>query len=234
MVNRITSTNSIESWDFPTTINTPLASIHRRFFSEDLFSSDCKENLNIFPLTKESSEPDVPPLSSSLTSNSSIVFNSITIQSTASLHHTSPSSSYTESTAPAYEIQEKVFSGSRPDSEPLAFIVENTSQHTPGSLELSLPAPSESPRTPSRQPVPPSTSPITPSSQQGLWRKIKNVRPSSRSDDEGLDNSSPRKERGKISAIFASASKGLLSSRPLGNGMPTAFGFQQSEEWEMY
>jgi serine/threonine-protein kinase OSR1/STK39 len=212
VVNRITSTNSVESWDFPTTINSPLASIHRRRFSEDLFPSDYKENMNIFPLTKESSESDVPPLSSSLTSNSSIVLNSTTIQSTASLHHTSPPSSYTESTAPAYGVQEKVSSESRPDSEPLVSIVENTSQHTPVSLELSLPAPSESPRTPSRQSVPPSTSPITSSSQPGLWRKIKiNVRPSSRSDDEGLDKS-PRKVRGKISGIFASASKGLLSS----------------------
>ena len=231
MVRRITSANSVESWDFPTT---PLASTHRRCFSEELFTTNDK-NSNTSPL---SSEAEVSPSeqakrgnivsssSASGTSNSSIVLNSITTPST------SPSS-YTESMGPACGVQEKLSSESKPGLEPFLPISENTNQHTAASSESSRPAPS--PCTPSPQFIASSTvTPITLTNQPGLWRKVKNnVRPSSATDDEGSDNS-PRKERGKFGGIFASASKSLLSSRSLANGISTVFGFKQREDWDMY
>jgi serine/threonine-protein kinase OSR1/STK39 len=211
VVNHLTSIHSVESWDFPTIIS-PLAPIYRKRHSEDLLSADDRENSNIFLLT-ESSEPDLPPrqqakreidvLSSSGTSTGSSALDSITTRSTTT--------SYTGSTGLPYGIKEKLSSESRPGLEPLASTTENTNQSIAVSSELSPPAPF--PRTPSSQRfILPSTSP----SQQGLWSKIRsNVRASSRSDNEGLDNS-PRKERGKIGGMFASASKGLLlSSRSL-------------------
>ena len=227
VVNHITSINSVESWDFPT-INSSFPTIHRKRFSETLFSPDDRANLNISLLT-ESSDPDLLPseqakqeidvLSSSGTSsgNSRSVFSSITTPSTTtSLLHTSPS--YTESTRLPYAVQEKLSSESRPPLELLASRTENANQSIPVSSELSLPA--ASPCTSSSQQFT-STTPIAWTGQQGLWRKIKiNVRTSSRTDDEGLDNS-PRKARRKISGIFASASKGLLSSRSLGNAILT-------------
>jgi len=134
----------------------------------------------------------VPPLA-----NSGSVADSITTPSTTTwLLHASPS--YTESTRLPYGVQEKLSSESRPALDLLASRTEKANQSIPVSSELSLPA----------------ASPCTSSSQQGLWRKIINVRASSRTDDEGLDTS-PRKEKGKIGGIFASASKGLLSSRSL-------------------
>lgn len=206
MVSRIISTNSVMSWDFPTTVsNCSPASIHRRHFSEDPFSADDKEILNISPLTKEPNvqqdiREEINLLSSS---NSSIVLNSITPSTSTSLHHTSPPSSYAGSTGPSHGVQEKF-------SEPPVSIADNTNQRAPVSSELGLLA--QSPGTPIQQCVP-STTPIASTSQQRLWHKIKiNVRPPSR--DEGLDNSA-RKERGKIGDIFTSASKGLLPSRSL-------------------
>jgi len=192
VINHLTSINSVESWDFPT-VNSSLPAIQRKRFSETLFSLDDKANFNISLLTEssEQAKQEIDALSSSGTSSGSprSVSDSITTPSiTTSLLHASPS--YTESTRLPYGVQEKLSSESRPALELLASRTEKANQST---SELSLPA-------------------VSPSNQQGLWRKIKiNVRSSSRNDDEGLD----RKERGKIGGIFASASKGLLSSRSL-------------------
>ncbi|KAF8807266.1 kinase-like protein [Phlegmacium glaucopus] len=224
VVSRISSANSVESWDFPTTISTSLAGIHKRLFLEDVFTGDDNGSLNISPLTREPSELDVPPSEhanreindprslSSSTSNSSSVPSSTTTPSASSSHTTAPSS-YTEPTDPQYGDQKFLSPESRPGPEPPVSIAENTIQHsTPVISEPTLPAPS--PRTPTRQFIPPShTTPIASISQQGLWRKIKNnVKPSSHGDDEGLGGS-PRRERGKIGGIFASASMGLLSKQ---------------------
>lgn len=242
VVSPISSTNTVESWDFATTINSPLASIYKRRFLEDLFTDDGKESLNISPLAKEPSASDVPPSEqakretndpsalSFSTSNSSSVPSSITTPSASSLLlHTTPPSSYTESTGPPCGVPEKSFPKFRTGPEPPVSIAEITIQHTtPGTSEPTLPAPS--PRAPSRQVIP--SSPIVSTSQQGLWRKIKNnVRVSSRGDDEGLD-SNPRKGRGKISGIFTSASMlSKQSSRSLIDGMPTIFNFQERKHW---
>ena len=128
-------------------------------------------------------------------------------------------------------MQEKLSAEFGPGSESVISIAENPNPNGLVLLEPSLPG--RSPRTAGGQFIPPSTTtPIASTSQQGLWRKLtSNVRSSSRSDDEGLD-SSPRKKKGKIGGIFASASKGLLSSRSLANGMSAVFGLSK-EGWEM-
>lgn len=210
VVNRISSVNSVESWDFTTTVTT----IRR---SGDIFTGDDQGDLNISPLTRESG-PDVSPCeqenspssSSSKSGCSSLLQNSSTTpSSSSSLLHTSPPSSYMESSTRVQENES--------NSELLVSTTKNTNQDTLTSSETSLP----SPPTPRRMPSSNST-PTVSTNQQGLWRKIKNnVRPSSRGDGEGLDNG-PRKERGRIGNIFASSSRGLsskLSSRSLANGM---------------
>lgn len=198
VLSRIASVNSVESWDFTTTIHSPTASIYKRRFPEDPFTGDDKKSLN------------------SSATNSRSVLNSITTPSgSSSVLHTR--SSYGESTDSPYGIQEKLSAEFGPGSESVISIAEKPNQNGLVLLEPSLPGPS--PRTPGGgQFIPPSTTtPIASTSQQGLWRKLtNNVRSSSRSDDEGLD-SSPRKKKGKIGGIFASASKGLLSSRSLAN-----------------
>ena len=213
VVKRIISANSFESWDFPTT---PLAS--RRHLSEDYFTTNDRENLNTSFLSPEACEQAKRGnnlSSSSSTSNSSIALNSTT-------RSISPPSSYSESMDPSCGVQEKPSSESRPGLE-----------HTAVSSEPSLPAPS--PRSPSPQFIASSTlTPTTLTNQQGLWRKIKNnVRPSSSGNDVERLGNSPRKERGKFGSIFASASKSLLSSRSLANGIHTSSVFHK-EDWRMY
>ena len=221
VVTRLTSDNSVESWDFPTT---SLPSPHRKCFSEEIFTVNDREDLSIPFMSSEVSSCEQAKRGNSLssssgTSNSSILLNSITTPSS------SPPSSFTESTSPSCGVQEEPSSESRPD---FVSITKNTNHHTAVSSKPNLPG-----RTPNSQFIASSTiTPTTLTNQQGLWRKIKNnVRPSlSGSDVEGMGNS-PRKEKGKFGGIFASASKSLLSSRSLGNG--TVFGFPQREGLEI-
>ena len=226
VVPRITSDNSVASWDFPTT---PLASPHRKCFSEEYFPTIDRENLTVSFLSSEASVCEQSKRGINVPSssgNSSI--NSITTPST------SPPSSYTASIGSSCGVQEKPFSESRPGIEPFVSIAENTNQHIAVSSESNLLAPS--PRAPNPQLIESSTiTPTTLANQQGLWRKIKNnVRPSSSgSDVEGLRNS-PRKEKGKFGSIFSSASKSLLSSRSHANGTPAVFDFPQRRCLDLY
>ena len=217
MVPRITSDNSVASWDFPTT---PLATPHRKCLLEEYFPTIDRENLTVSFLSSEAEVSEQAKRGINVPSSSGTSsINSIRTPST------SPPSSYTESIDSSCEVQEKPSFESGPGIESFVSIAENTNQHTAVSSEPNLPTPS--PHTPNPQLIESSTiTPTTLANQQGLWRKIKNnVRPSSSgSDVEGLRNS-PRKEKGKFGSIFSSASKSLLSSRSHANGMPTCFRF---------
>lgn len=194
-INHVSAVNSVESWDFTTTY----PNTHRKHFLGDLFT--CEDNEGISHLAAEECESDreqgkleINPSPSSSPSSPS-----------SSLLHSSPPSSYAESTDLSCGAEKKL-------------------SPEPGVLERPMPT-TVSPRpplhhTPSQQLIPSSTMTVIAStSQQSLWHKIKNnIRPSSRTDDEGSINS-PRKEKAKIGSLFASASKGLLSSRSLANGI---------------
>lgn len=85
------NSESVGSWDFPTTL---LASTHKRRFSEEIFTTNDRE-AEVSPCEQDKRGNNLS--SSSGTSNSSIVLNSITTPST------SPPSSYTESMGPSCE-----------------------------------------------------------------------------------------------------------------------------------
>ncbi|KAF8971425.1 kinase-like domain-containing protein [Flammula alnicola] len=225
------SANSIDSWDFATTLNSPTTSVYRRRVLEEFVSAEDQElrTSGVFemeedrrtaatasndPLTEESdgsvveeadTEQEALTSSSPTTSQSSILSSEVGPSHVSSPPDTSAPSSYTGSSDLAHRLQ-----AADPTPEPTA---SRQGKERLGAI------PDHNSDQPTVRAGPRATgSPAIPT----LWHKLKsNVkRPSpspasSRNDTLQGDNfeGSPRKdkEKGRVSGMLSSASKGLLS-----------------------
>jgi serine/threonine-protein kinase OSR1/STK39 len=217
------SPSTIDSWDFATTIHSPLAA-HRKRISEDheeptidgVFSMEefqpstssthSRTVSLVEPTIEESSELDLVSPPSPSTSTSSLPSSGLE-DGPSSMPSDSTPSSYTESSylGSSLQLSKSRSTDPKEPSEPLASIAEHASQPP-------LPNPKQS----STQPVVNSSRRASSSSSSSslnragtakpnLWQKLRS--------NSGLDASSqestPKKKR--LGSIFSSNSKGTLS-----------------------
>ncbi|KDR84840.1 hypothetical protein GALMADRAFT_217914 [Galerina marginata CBS 339.88] len=237
----VLSANSIDSWDFTPT---PTASVYRRRPFEDFVTSEDEElraegvfemddearaasshHSRVVSWTSEAEqvpeevepEPEtnfVPSSSPSTSESSSFLSSSMGASQASSPPGTSAPSSYTGSSDIALRLREAV---SSPDTgqKVLSGITGHSSHPTLVGLRTVLPEVTPVKRT---QKAPVSPGPT-------LWHKLKGNARRPALETDGSE-SSPRKDKEKrrMSDMFSSASKGLLSrgsSRSLSSGTPS-------------
>ncbi|PPQ62792.1 hypothetical protein CVT24_000486 [Panaeolus cyanescens] len=237
-VAHMASANSIDSWDFATTINSPTTSVYRRRILEELVAAEgphmefgreslhssalspqhrnlswAAKNHNVIPVP-ETDEVDVVHSSSSAASDSDSLFGEKPVNGHLSSSPDTAPSSYAESSEIAVRSQAAHTLPKKTDNFVATpnhtSLQRETFDSTPVASRSQLFQQSQAKTPGSRTPKRPSTSSGTPT-QQGLWSKIKsNVkRPSSRG---GAEYETPGSEgKRKLGNMFSSASKGLLS-----------------------
>ncbi|KAF8905436.1 kinase-like domain-containing protein [Gymnopilus junonius] len=228
----VKSTNSIDSWDFATTVNSPTTSVYRRRVLEELVSAENKSKSSEFfeiedvdrikpnphnrrgeledemevPITDENEfDPDIVPSSSPSTSVSSVLSSDVAASQMSSQPATSAPSSYTSSPGIAYKPPGAHSILISDSSAPLSLssIEEYGPHRTLVDLKTIVSESSPVQRSSNFRPS------ISPGASK-VWNKIKHSvgRPSG----DRLDGSHHKeKDKGRINGMLSSASKSLLS-----------------------
>ncbi|KIM48340.1 hypothetical protein M413DRAFT_440065 [Hebeloma cylindrosporum] len=216
----VLSANSIDSWDFATTINSPTTSVYRRRVLEDFVSAEdeaLRAAGGVFEMEEDrraisthhsriaswAADPEVPVINET---DAEQEIHSLPSSTTSESSILSPSFASSErSTQPATSVPSSFTAPSD--------IIDKLETADSSSLEQANPNPT---LVGLKSVLPESAS--TASSAPTLWHLLKNnvKRPSGRHDSfSDTNEGSPRKDKesGRMNGIFSGASKGLFSRR---------------------